>query len=87
VWERLKSIGIALFMTMFIMMPTFQEVNQNAYQPFMAKNLRVTVIVIQQVLLLAGETLSMMIPFSLPLVVKQERIVQPLPNMLIAPMP
>ena len=28
-------VGLALFMTLFIMMPTFQDINKNALQPYL----------------------------------------------------
>ena len=32
-------VGLALFMTFFIMMPTFQEINTNALQPYLAQKI------------------------------------------------
>lgn len=32
-------VGLALFMTMFIMMPTFNDINQNALQPYMTEKI------------------------------------------------
>jgi flagellar biosynthetic protein FliP len=32
-------VGLALFMTMFIMMPTFQEINTTALQPYLAEKM------------------------------------------------
>jgi flagellar biosynthetic protein FliP len=33
-------VGLALFMTMFIMMPTFQEINNNALQPYLGEKIQ-----------------------------------------------
>lgn len=33
-------VGLALFMTMFIMMPTFQEINTNALQPYLGEKIK-----------------------------------------------
>jgi flagellar biosynthesis protein FliP len=33
-------VGLALFMTMFIMMPTFQEINTTALQPYLAEKIQ-----------------------------------------------
>lgn len=33
-------VGLALFMTMFIMMPTFQDINNNALQPYLGEKIQ-----------------------------------------------
>jgi flagellar biosynthesis protein FliP len=83
-------VGLALFLTFFVMGPAFQEINQNALQPYLAGNLEQEVALEKAVAPLRKFMFTQTRDQDLALFVKLSRIEQPktradVPTMVLIP--